>query len=71
MDNRRRNLGFFFDEACARSPDKVAIIDLFGGHERSVTYRALDARMDRVAAMLGRLGSAVADHEAYEAVMPA
>src|ERR1700722_2772839 len=53
--NRRRNLGFFFDDACARSPDKVAIIDLFGGHERSVTYRALDARMDGVAAMLGRL----------------
>ena len=29
--NRRRNLGFFFDQATARVPDKVAIIDLFGG----------------------------------------
>ena len=29
--NRRRNLGFFFDQAIARVPDKVAIIDLFGG----------------------------------------
>jgi len=59
--NRRRNLGFFFDDACARSPDKTAIIDLFDGRERSVTYRALDARMDRVAAMLGRLGIAAGE----------
>ena len=44
--NRRRNLGFFFDHAIARVPDKVAIIDLFGGRERSSTYRHLDARMD-------------------------
>src|ERR1700678_3666924 len=56
--NRRRNLGFFFDSACARTPDKVAVIDLFGGGERQITYRALDARMDRVAAMLARLGVA-------------
>ena len=54
--NRRRNLGFFFDDACGRTPDKVAIIDLHGGRERQVTYRALDARMDQVAAMLARLG---------------
>ena len=25
MDNRRRNLGFFFDQSVARLPDKVAI----------------------------------------------
>jgi long-chain acyl-CoA synthetase len=56
--NRRRNLGFFFDDACARNPDKVAIIDLFGGRERTTTYRELDTRMDRVAAMLARLGIA-------------
>src|SRR5262245_5503942 len=54
--NRRRNLGFFFDEAVARSPDKVAIIDLYGGSERNSTYRQLDRRMDRVASMLARLG---------------
>ena len=47
--NRRRNLGFFFDHATARVPDKVAIIDLFGGRERCSTYRQLDARMDAVA----------------------
>jgi long-chain acyl-CoA synthetase len=54
--NRRRNLGFFFDRATARVPDKVAIIDLFGGRERSSTYQQLDARMDAVARMLARLG---------------
>ena len=47
MDNRNRgrNLGFFFDQATARVPDKVAIIDLFGDRERSTTYRQLDERM--------------------------
>src|SRR5262245_18427731 len=54
--NRRRNLGYFFDAAVARWPDKVCIIDLFGGRERPITYRALDMRMDRVAGMLARLG---------------
>src|SRR5436190_12949955 len=54
--NRRRNLGFFFDETVRRVPDKVAIIDLFGGRERSSTYRQLDRRMDCVASMLARLG---------------
>jgi long-chain acyl-CoA synthetase len=56
MDNRQRNLGFFFDATVARAPDKVAIIDLFGGRERASTYRRLDQRMDRVAGMLARLG---------------
>src|SRR5215813_8625244 len=54
-ENRRRNLGFFFDDAVARLPDKVAIIDLFGGRERTATYRQLDQRMDAVARMLARL----------------
>jgi long-chain acyl-CoA synthetase len=53
---RRRNLGYFFDHALARVPDKVAIIDLFGGRERRATYRDLDARMTDVARMLARLG---------------
>jgi long-chain acyl-CoA synthetase len=56
MDNRRRNLGFFFDATVERLPDKVAIIDLFGGRERCSTYRQLDERMSRVAGMLARLG---------------
>src|SRR5262245_56380724 len=54
--NRRRNLGFFFDQSVTRAPDKVAIIDLFGGKERRATYRQLDARMNAVASMLARLG---------------
>ena len=54
--NRERNLGFFFDHSVARAPDKVAIIDLFGGQERRATYRQLDERMDAVARMLARLG---------------
>src|SRR3954468_25040627 len=56
--NRRRNLGFFFDQSVARAPDKVAIIDLFGGKEQRATYRQLDARMNGVASMLARLGVA-------------
>src|SRR3954471_19895499 len=56
--NRRRNLGFFFDQSLARVPDKVAIIDLFGGKERRATYRQLDERMNGVAGMLARLGVA-------------
>lgn len=55
-DNRRRNLGYFLDDSVARLPDKVAIIDLFGRQERQLTYRQLDERMSRVAAMLARLG---------------
>jgi long-chain acyl-CoA synthetase len=54
--NRQRNLGFFFDDAVRRLPDKVAIIDLFGGRERRATYRQLDERMNRVASMLARHG---------------
>lgn len=54
--NRQRNLGYFFDQALARAPDKVAIIDLFGGRERVSSYRELDRRMDAVATMLVRLG---------------
>jgi long-chain acyl-CoA synthetase len=55
--NRARNLGFFFDASVHAAPDKVAVIDLFGGRERQITYRALDQRMDRVAAMLAGLGA--------------
>jgi long-chain acyl-CoA synthetase len=55
-ENRRRNLGFFFDHTVRQLPEKVAIIDLFGGKERHSTYRQLDERMDYVARMLARLG---------------
>ena len=62
--NRRRNLGFFFDATVGRLPDKVAIIDLFGGQERISTYRQLDERMTRVASMLARLGIRVGERVA-------
>ncbi len=55
--NRSRNLGFFFDRAVRDVSDKVAIIDLFGGRERQITYAELDRRMDRVAAMLAGRGA--------------
>src|SRR5438552_491890 len=54
--NRRRNLGFFYDASVARVPEKIAIIDLFGGNDRRATYRQLDERMNAVASMLARLG---------------
>ena len=57
--NRRHNLGFFFDETVRRLPDKVAVIDLFGGKERTSTYKQLDQRMDRVAAMIAPFGRPV------------
>src|SRR5436190_1234364 len=56
MDQRSKNLGFFFDQSIKRLPDKVAVIDLFGGRERRATFRQLDDRMDAVASMLARLG---------------
>src|SRR5437016_13375641 len=54
-ERHQHNLGYFFDGALARVPDKIAIIDLFGGSERRSTYAELDARMDGVARMLARL----------------
>ena len=58
MSNRDINLGYFFSNSVARFPDKVAVIDLYGGRERFVTYRELDERADRVAGLLTRLGIA-------------
>jgi acyl-CoA synthetase (AMP-forming)/AMP-acid ligase II len=64
QDNRRRNLGYFFDDSVRRLPDKVAVIDLFGGRERCSTYGQLDERMSQVAAMLARLGVCQGDRVA-------
>lgn len=54
--NRAANLGYFFDASVARTPDKTAIYDLYGGTERQVTYAMLDERADRVAGLLHGLG---------------
>lgn len=58
MKNRDTNLGYFFFNSVARFPDKVAVIDLYGGVERLVTYAQLDERADRVAGLLCKLGVA-------------
>lgn len=54
---RAANLGYFWCHGTARrAPGKLAIVDLWNGAERRVTYGALDERLDRVAASLARLG---------------
>src|SRR5215472_3892129 len=55
-DRRRDNLGYFFSDAVPRFPGKTAIIDLSGTSPREVTYRELDARHDRMAALLTARG---------------
>jgi long-chain acyl-CoA synthetase len=54
--NRNTNLGYFFAASVARFPDKVAVIDLYGGVERQVTYSELDERADRIAGLLQSRG---------------
>jgi long-chain acyl-CoA synthetase len=56
VDPRAANLGYFFAGSVARFPDRVAVIDLYGGVERFVTYAQLDERADRVAGLVRRLG---------------
>ena len=54
--SRSANLGYFFSDSVARFPEKVAIIDLYGGVERQITYAQLDERADRAAGLAQRLG---------------
>ena len=56
MNHREANLGYFFANSVARFPDKVAVIDLYGGVERLITYAMLDERADRVAGLMERQG---------------
>ena len=60
-DPRKDNLGYWMSEAAAKAPDDVAIIDLFGGQERIVTYGELEARLDRVAGALRAAGLKAGD----------
>ena len=53
---RQTNLGYFFAASVERLPQKVAIIDLYGGVERRTTYAELDERADRVAGLLQKRG---------------
>ena len=50
--SRKTNLGYFFASSVERFPQKAAVIDLYGGTERSITYAQLDERADRVAGLL-------------------
>ena len=50
------NLGYWCSASAARFPDKVALIDLSRDRPRETTYAELERRLDRVAAMLTRLG---------------
>ncbi len=56
-DPRRDNLGFFFSPTAARVPDRVAIVDLWGGRRRSFTYADLDRRTDAVGAFMQSFGA--------------
>jgi acyl-CoA synthetase (AMP-forming)/AMP-acid ligase II len=55
-DRRYDNLGYFSWAAAKRRPDAVAIIDLSRDTPVEVTYREFDERLDRVAALMRRLG---------------
>src|SRR5215470_13799836 len=55
-DRRRDNLGYFFSAAVPRFPEKTALIDLSSAEPREVSYRELDERHDRVAALLTARG---------------
>jgi long-chain acyl-CoA synthetase len=57
MDARQSaNFGYISRQAAERTPDKIAVIDLWGGARRDITFRALDLRLDRVAASMRMLG---------------
>ena len=55
-DPRYDNLGYFSWTAAQRRQDAVAIIDLSGDRPVEVTYRRLNERLDRFAALTQRLG---------------
>lgn len=55
------NLGYWFQPAARRFADKVAMIDLSPASPREVTYRELDQRHDRFAALLTRMGLKAGD----------
>ncbi len=55
------NLGYWCSDAARRFADKVALIDLSSSTAREITYAALEARLDRFAATLVRLGMKAGD----------
>ena len=61
-DPRTGNLGYWCAGSVERFPEKTALIDLSGDAPREITYRALDERLDRVAATLVRLSALLSLH---------
>jgi len=50
------NFGYWNYDAGMANPDKVAMIDLSGDHERTVTYATLEDRLNRFASLTRDLG---------------
>src|SRR2546423_14027910 len=55
-DPRSDNLGYFSSAAAQRRPDAIAIIDLSRSPVAEISYRTLEERLNRVAALLHRYG---------------
>ncbi len=55
-----------FDEIVARTPDKLAIVDLVAGSVHQLTYRELSALADRIATHLIQVGIAQGEAVAYQ-----
>ncbi len=55
-DARTTNLGYWTGTWPTTDPDRVAVIDLWGGQQRTQTYAELDNRLDRVARHLTDAG---------------
>jgi acyl-CoA synthetase (AMP-forming)/AMP-acid ligase II len=66
-DPKADNLGYWMSAAAARFPDKVAVFDLSRETRRETTYATLDARLDRVASALTKLGLKSGDRLAMAA----
>src|SRR5258708_15654096 len=60
-DGRWEDRGDFLRGGVPRYPEKIAVIDLSGAAPREVSYRELDERHDRVAALLTARGLKAGD----------
>jgi long-chain acyl-CoA synthetase len=55
-DQQRWNVGYLMSPTALSDPDRIAIIDTAEGIPRTITYGALDKRLNRVASYFRRLG---------------
>lgn len=63
-DPRANNLGYWSHVAARGAPDALALIDLFGESPREVSYRMLEDRLDRFAALCRANGLSPGDRMA-------